>query len=369
MILSGGSGIFFAAILILGALFFVSSENVGDDTWGMRRREYDASQQVIPEENSDVPPEPNPSEKAKDSAPSTALNAGLMIKKESSSQHASSSISTSISVSLPPLTPSFQAGSSTEAIQPPRVDMDEETILRAVVKIQCTRSDGISKSIGSGFALTDGFIVTVAHLVLDSGSKTCDVIFPKDRFPIYYLKGDITEDMSVIRKRFEEDGIDIAFLKLPPIGEYLDAKAIFGNSYPAILYPLCTSPSIIGDTAYHYGYPANYKDLNYLASMEGKFVSYANVTGTAVKTTDDGTATYRAPLFAYTTDESIFHPYAVSKVGIFYGDSGGLVFNATDACVLGTNHGFGQGTDGVYGIFTDLSWSSVKNILSSYGVK
>lgn len=235
-------------------------------------------------------------------------------------------------------------------------EIDENAIFRAVVKIQCFAADGIGRSIGSGFVLKDGLVVTVAHLLMDSGAKSCDVIFPKDRFPIHYLKGEITEDFSVIRKRFEEDGIDIGFLRIPVIAEYADARMIFGDSYPSIPYPVCTDSSIIGDTVYHYGYPSNFKDLNYLSRMEGVIISYADIQGASTQTPADGGASYRVPDFSFTDDESGFHPYAVSQVGIFYGSSGGLAFNASRACILGVNHGFGKGSTATYSIFLSIGW-------------
>ncbi|KKW18167.1 MAG: hypothetical protein UY60_C0019G0009 [Parcubacteria group bacterium GW2011_GWB1_50_9] len=268
-------------------------------------------------------------------------------------------------VVIPPI-PVFLPATTTEKAAPPAAtqekprtpEIDENAILRAVVKIQCPATDGIGKSIGSGFVLKDGLVVTVAHLLMDSGSKTCDVIFPKDRFPIHYLKGEITEDFSVIRKRFEDDGIDLGFLRLPVIAEYDDARTIFGNFYPALPYPVCDNPSVIGDVVYHYGYPSNFQGLNYLSRMDGIIVSYADIRGTSTQVSADGGATYRAPDFSFTDDEKEFHPYAVSQVGIFYGSSGGLAFDASKACILGVNHGFGKGSTLTYSIFLNLGWKA-----------
>jgi len=269
-------------------------------------------------------------------------------------------------VAVIPPTPVLLPATTTEKAAPPAYqqekpripEIDENAIFRAVVKIQCSATDGIGKSIGSGFLLKDGLVVTVAHLLMDSGSKTCGVIFSKDRFPIHYLKGEITEDLSIIRKRFEEDGIDIGFLRIPPLAEYDDARTIFGNSYPSLPYPICSDPSIIGDVVYHYGYPSNFKDLNYLSRMDGIIVSYADIKGTSVQTPAGGGASYRAPDFSFTDDETGFHPYAVSQVGIFYGDSGGLAFDASKACILGVNHGFGKGSTATYSIFLNLGWKA-----------
>ena len=263
-----------------------------------------------------------------------------------------------IPISLPATTTEKAAPPVAAQEKPKLPEIDEDAIFRAVVKIQCSAADGVGKSIGAGFVLKDGLVVTVAHLLMDSGAKTCDVIFPKDRFPIYYLKGEITEDFSVIRKRFEENGIDIGFLKLPPLAEYADARTIFGNFYPALAYPICSNSSIIRDTVYHYGYPSNFKDLNYLSRMEGVIVSYADIRGTSTQVSPDGGASYRAPDFSFTGDETEFHPYAVSQVGLFYGSSGGLAFDASKACVLGVNHGFGKGSTATYSIFLNLGWKA-----------
>ena len=245
---------------------------------------------------------------------------------------------------------------------------DENLIFRAVVKIQCPASDGVGKSIGSGFVLGSGLVVTVAHLLMDSASDTCDVIFPNNRFPIHYLKAKITEDTARIRERLEKDGIDIAFLKMPPMAEYSDARSIFGSAYPSLPYPLCSNPAIIGNVVYHYGYPSSFKDLNYLSRMEGTIVSYADVSSVSPKISEDY-STYLAPDFYFTISESQFHPYAVSKVGIYYGDSGGLVFDATNACVLGVNHGFGMNGSTAFSIYTILSYGIANTLFTSYGIK
>ena len=263
-----------------------------------------------------------------------------------------------IPVSLPATTTEKAAPPASPQEKQKLPEIDENTIFRAVVKIQCSATDGVGKSIGAGFVLKDGLVVTVAHLLMDSGAKTCDVIFPKDRFPIHYLKGEITESVEAIKKRFEEDGIDIGFLKLPLIAEYTDARTIFGNFYPALPYPICSNSSIIGDTVYHYGYPSNFQGLNYLSRMDGIVVSYADIKGTSIQTPADGGASYRAPDFSFTNDEKEFHPYAVSQVGIFYGSSGGLAFDASKACILGVNHGFGKGSTATYSVFLNLGWKA-----------
>lgn len=244
---------------------------------------------------------------------------------------------------------------------PPVIAIDENSIFRAVVKIQCSAPDGIGKSIGSGFVVAGGRVATVAHLLKDASSQTCDVIFSKDRFPVHYLKGTITEPQETIRRRLEEEGIDIAFLQLPPIASYPDAQAIFGSNYPSVPYPICSSPLLVGDTAYHYGYPSNFKDLNYLERMNGEIIAHADIDGIKIDTSESGD-TYKAPDFAVTGDESRFHAYTISQVAIYFGASGGLVFDATDACILGINHGFGKDGNTVFSIFLNLGWEKVKSL-------
>lgn len=314
------------------------------------------SEKIISEEKPDV------------SAPEIQNEKKLEQKKDEtpvkpSEQKSSSRAPIAVAVLFPPV--SLSATTTADATppvvtqeKPKLLEIDEDAIFRAVVKIQCPAADGIGKSIGSGFVLKDGIVVTVAHLLMDSGVKTCDVIFPKDRFPIHYLKGEITESVEAIKKRFEEDGIDIGFLRIPLIAEYDDARTIFGNFYPSLPYSVCDNPSIIGDVVYHYGYPSNFKDLNYLSRMEGVVVSYADIQGTSIQIPEGGGASYRAPDFSFTNDEKEFHPYAVSQVGIFYGSSGGLAFDASRACILGVNHGFGKGSTATYSIFLSIGWKA-----------
>lgn len=269
----------------------------------------------------------------------------------------------SISDTPKDVSPEEEKRETTSAPLPP---LNTEAILAAVVKIQCLTDDSRGKYIGSGFSVAGGKIVTAAHVVKDSGEKVCDVIFPgKNRTPVHYLRGAL-EDIETIKKRHDGEGIDIAFLTLPDIAAYPEARAIF-SSYPVIPYPVCKNPAMIsmtdakgasGDLLLHYGYPSNFVDQNYLAEQEGRAIVYADVTGIKDQYSDDFFQQYKTPEFSYTADESKLHPYMISRVASFYGDSGGLAFNTTKQCILGPHRGgtVGREAGENYSIFPLLGW-------------
>ena len=246
-------------------------------------------------------------------------------------------------------------------IKPPA--LDEEAILKAIVKIECPASGGLGEYIGSGFSVSGNLIITAAHVVKDSGSDTCEVIFPRERRPIHYLKGAIA-DFKDIGKRHDEEGIDVAVLRLPPIDTYPEAKAIF-ESYPVIPYPICSIPRMFGDKLFHYGYPANYKDQNYLSRQEGEMVLNASIGGVKEQLSQDQTYTFKNPIFVFTYDFEKMYPYMVSRVPSFYGDSGGLAFNADKQCILGPHRGGTIGKTGGknYSIFVNLGWEGATDLL------
>ena len=235
--------------------------------------------------------------------------------------------------------------------------LDEKALLRAVVKIECPSRDMRGKYVGSGFVMPRGVVATAAHLIEDSGSDTCRVIFPKDRAPAYYLFG-ATENREAVKKRHDEQGIDIAFIFLPALAGYPDARAIFPDAYPFIPYPPCSDPAILGDTTLHFGYPASFQDQSYLAEKQGTLVSYADIGSIREALSEDQTYGYKTPEFLYTQGQSQFHPYAVSRVSTFYGDSGGLAFDATRQCILGPSRGgtSGGGVGENFTLFALLSW-------------
>ena len=202
--------------------------------------------------------------------------------------------------------------------------LDEEALLKTVVKIQCLASDGLSKYVGSGFVLKNGIVATAAHVIKDSASNICDIIFPHDRRPIYYLKGAIDNLKEVIR-RHDEEGIDFAVLKLPDINSYPEAKAIFSD-YPYIPYPVCENPKMLGDKLLHFGYPSNYVDQNYLSELRGESIVYMDIKGIKDALSEDQTFAYRTPIFSSTNNETKLHPYMISRVASFLGDYGGLGF-------------------------------------------
>lgn len=247
-----------------------------------------------------------------------------------------------------------------EASFPP---LNELALLKSVVKIECPANDG--KYIGTGFAVKGDVIITAAHVIADSASETCTVIFPDKRRPIHYLKGTIV-DLEVTKKRLNEQGIDFAILKLPSLYSYPEAKAIYGENYPYIPYPSCSDTKMLDDKLLHFGYPSNYVDQNYLSEFNGEVIAMADIKGIKDQLSQDQTYTFKSPLLGFTYDESLHHPYMVSRVASFYGDSGGLAFNATKQCILGPHRGgtIGKGVGENYSVFMNIGWEGIQKIIN-----
>lgn len=287
----------------------------------------------------------------------------------------------SVSVSLPlsvmspaeaphetaPLSPA----TSTPAVlsKPPLPPLNLKAIFAAVVKIECPSEDRKGKYVGSGFVLpgNGNSIITAAHLLMVSGSDACTVIFPnKDRAPSHWLQGSISEDRAAVRKRHDEEGIDVATIVLPTLSEYPEARAVFPDAYPSIPYPVCEDPDMIGDTLMHFGYPSNFLNQSYLSVSDGAAIAYADIKGIETLLNQDQTDSYKSPIFSYVTDRYNLHPYMVSRVPSFYGDSGGLAFNATKQCILGPQRGgtIGGGAGENISIFPLLGWPAAKSLLT-----
>lgn len=320
-----------------------------------------------------------PSQEKSPGAGSPQKSAASTIEKR-----APAAVSAPQAVPAPPmpriiLPPSFNAAASSSAsalvsnpvsdtqktsAEPPTPTLDEEAIFRAVVKIECPSEDRKGKYVGSGFVLARGVVVTAAHLIKDSGSDTCRVIFPRNRAPAYFLSG-ATEDRERVMRRHDENGIDVAFLFLPTLAQYPEARAVFPDGYPTIPYPVCQEPDILGHGLLHFGYPASFQDQSYLSRAEGRAVSYADIGPIREILSEDQTFLFKTPEFSYTRDESRFHPYAVSRVSTFYGDSGGLAFDATRQCVLGPHRGgtIGGGAGENFSVFSVLAWDGAPPII------
>jgi len=249
-------------------------------------------------------------------------------------------------------------------LAPPLPPLNETVIFSAVVKIECPSEDRRGKYVASGFALPQGVIVTAAHFVKDSGSDTCEVIFPRDRAPSIYLFG-TTEDREQVRKRHDEQGIDAAFIFMPLLAAYPEARAVFPDAYPYVPYPVCDEPALLGDTILHFGYPSSFQNNSYLDKSEGKAAAYADINGITEELSEDQSYLFKSPIFKYTNDQSQLHPYLVSRSPSFYGDSGGLGFDATRQCIVGPDRGgtIGGAAGENFSIFMILGWEGVRNIL------
>lgn len=261
----------------------------------------------------------------------------------------------------------FGAASSSPSskVIPSLPALNEEALFKAVVKIECLGKGGFGGSTGSGFVLGGGRVVTAAHVVIDSGSENCTVIFSKNRTPIYYLRGTL-ESLTEIKRRHDQEGIDIAFITLPALASYPEARAIFSDEYPFIPYPVCGEPALLGDRLLHFGYPANYVNQNYLSRLEGVAVIYADIIGIREDLSEDQTYTYKSPILKTSNDQSYVHPYMISRVASFYGDSGGLAFDATKQCILGPHRGgtIGRAAGENYTVFPVMGWEKIKELLA-----
>ena len=250
-------------------------------------------------------------------------------------------------------------------LPPPLPPLDERAILAAVVKIECPSEDQKGKYAGSGFLLPQGVVVTAAHLVMDSGSETCTIIFSKDRHPAHYLKGMITEDRADIKRRHDEEGIDVAALSLPVLSAYAEGEAVFPDGYPYIPYPICDEPRMLKDKLLHFGYPSNFLNQSYLSELDGEAVVYADIKGIEEQLSEDQTFLFKSPVFVYTNDQSRLHPYMISRVPSFYGDSGGLAFNAAKQCILGPHRGgtIGGAAEENFSVLPILGWERALRII------
>ena len=276
-----------------------------------------------------------------------------------------------IPISLPPISaspPPSAAMTSIPKVEAPALTrklppLDEEALLKSVVKIQCPTADGLGKYIGSGFVVGERTVVTAAHVVKDSASDTCEVIFPRERKPVHYLKGMIKNLKETIR-RHDQEGIDVGVLVLPELSSYPEAQAIFSN-YPIIPYPICSDPQMPGDELLHFGYPSNYLNQSYLSELPGKAVVNADINGVEDRTSLEGDYTYKSPVFDFTDDWSKMYPYMVSRVASFYGDSGGLAFNVGKQCIIGPHRGgtIGKAAGENYSVFMNLGWEKAKVLL------
>ena len=122
---------------------------------------------------------------------------------------------------------------------------------------------------------------------------------------------------------------------------------------------------MLKDKLLHFGYPSNFLNQSYLSKLEGEAVVYADIQGIKEQLSEDQTFTFKTPVFGYTSDQSRIHPYMISRVPSFYGDSGGLAFNATQQCILGPHRGgtIGGGAGENFSVFPLLGWPDARRIL------
>lgn|GEM_PF-1974947 len=263
-----------------------------------------------------------------------------------------------------PVTTSSAVSGAPAAEEAPPPPLDEKGIFRAVVKMECPSEDRRGKYVGSGFVMPHGLVVTAAHLIKDIGGDACQVIFPRERAPSIYLVGK-TEDRETVRQRHDEQGIDIAFVFLPLLSTYPEARAVFPDAYPSVPYPVCGDPALMGDTILHFGYPASFQNHSYLDEGTGIAAAYADIRGITQELSEDQTYLFKTPVFGYTTDQAQFHPYLVARSASFYGSSGGLGLDATRRCIVGPDRGgtIGGGAGENFSLFAVMGWEGARAIM------
>lgn len=241
-------------------------------------------------------------------------------------------------LNFPVLETPFPPVSEEKPIAVPLPLIDDAELLQAIVRVECLNVAGTGKYVGSGFVISNNRVITAAHVVMNASGEECNVVFPRDRRPIVYVKAHV-EQKSTLRDKHDKEGIDVAVLSLPLITNTPSVGEALGSAYPAIQYPICRDPNILGDVLYHYGYPSNFAGNNYLQFVKGSAAIYADVKGITEQLSQDQAYTFKTPLFDLQYDAARFHTYLVSRVGTFYGDSGGLTLDASKRCIVGPSRG------------------------------
>ena len=251
---------------------------------------------------------------------------------------------------------------------PPVPTVNEDELMRAVVRIRCGRV------YGSGFVMnSQGLVLTVTHVLIghiDSGISECDVIFPaKNRdhgffSEAHFRKGKILTP-TASKTFYQEKGLDVAALQASPLAN----DPVFPDGFPFIAHPFCKQETL-GDKIILFGYAAN---IGVSASAPGSILSrfvggilqYGDITGVKKEpSTIFPSGSDYVPELAYTLDSSIHHPVImIFSANNFAGASGGLVFNTSKNCIVGTNSAVGTaiGDPRIFGFIYNFEFPEVKS--------
>lgn len=256
----------------------------------------------------------------------------------------------------------------------PKFVLNEEKIMEAVVRIRC------GSTFGSGFILKNGekrFALTAAHVVIDriqAKNFNCDVIFPKkddngNFRETYYRIGKILSPEEV-KKQYMEEGIDFAVLEVLPLEDKSEDAERFPNGYPFVDFGFCPS-GVTGDSIILWGYSANLGTSitpgAFLSRFTGEIVQYADVNGVIQKPSSEfaGGFVY-LPDFTSSLDSTVqHHLIVIVSNNNFSGASGGLAFNTSKNCIVGTNIATLVKNNLIFGFVTNPNFPIINNWLKS----
>lgn len=251
---------------------------------------------------------------------------------------------------------------------PPLPPLDEDALMRAVVRIRC------GNIYGSGIVVSpDGLVLTVAHVVIaaiETSVSGCDVIFPRKHREFdfysetYYRKGIILASTTTATL-YKEKGLDVAALRIMPLTD----DSVFPDGYPFVNMPFC-GPDILDDEVLLFGYAANVgasadSPGSILSRFSGEILQFADITGVRKEPSSiSKNSNDFFPNLAYSLDENMPHPIVIIfSNNNFSGASGGLAFNASKQCIIGTNSAVGTSTGDprIFGVIYNFEFPEIKS--------
>lgn len=270
-----------------------------------------------------------------------------------------------------PVTPAPPQPTTQSAIPKPQIN--EEEIMKAIVRVGC------GSTFGSGFVIKSGetrYAVTAAHVVIDrieAKNFFCNVIFPrKDEngnfVEAHYRAGRIISP-DTTETNYKEKGVDLAILKILPLENKTEDLDRFPTGFPYINYPFCPSDTL-GDDIILWGYSANlgttFSPGGVLSKFLGHLIQYADVIGITKKSSSEFSGGFvYLPKMESSLDLASQHQInIILSNNNFSGASGGLVFNASKACVIGINIATLVQSNQVFGFVTNPNFAPIKEWLN-----